>query len=267
MKEINIDWLENNKKEYLNDDKLRILRRCLVKNPISESMYVLEEENTDNFMFSIDIPTMSATDQKQSGRCWVFAGLNVLREIIGKKYNIDSFEFSQSYVAFYDKLEKVNFILEKLIELRNKAEDDRVLLWILDGGIADGGQWDMLVNVIEKYGLVSKNAMPETFISGSTREVNYLINAIIRKFNEQVREAKNIKLARELKEKTMKDVYNLLTTCYGVPPSKFNFEYVDKNKEYHIIKDVLPLEFYKNYVGDTLKDYVSIINAPTASKR
>ena len=217
-------------------------------------------------MFSIDIPTMSVSDQKQSGRCWIFAGLNVLREIIGKKYNIESFEFSQSYVAFFDKLEKVNFALEKLIELRNKDSDDRVLIWLLDNGIADGGQWDMLVNVIEKYGLVSKNAMLETFTSSCTREVNYLINAIIRKFNEQVRRVKSVKDARELKEETMVNVYNLLCSCYGVPPTKFNFEYVDKNKEYHIEKDITPIEFYKNYVGDTLKDYVSIINAPTKDK-
>ena len=92
--------------------------------------------------------------QKQSGRCWIFAGLNFLREIIGKKYNIENFEFSQNYVAFYDKLEKINFILEKSIELRNKDEDDRVLVWLLQTGIADGGQWDMFVNVVEKYGLV-----------------------------------------------------------------------------------------------------------------
>lgn len=266
MKEISIEWLDDRKKEYLDNEKLNLLRRCLSKNSISDCSYVLERESDDNFMFSIDIETMPVTDQKQSGRCWIFAGLNVLREIIGKKYGISNFEFSQSYVAFYDKLEKVNFALEKLIELRNKDEDDRVVVYLLDTGIADGGQWDMLVNVIEKYGLVSKNAMLETNISSSTREVNYLINAIIRKFNENVRKVKNIKGARELKESVMKDVYNLLTTCYGIPPSRFNFEYVDKNKDYHIEKDIKPIEFYKNYVGDILNDYVSIINAPSEDK-
>lgn len=266
MKEISIEWLNDRKKEYLNNPGLNVLRRCLTKNSISDTSYVLERESNDNFMFSIDIETMPVTDQKQSGRCWIFAGLNVLREIIGKKYNISNFEFSQSYVAFYDKLEKINFALEKLIELRNKDEDDRVVVYLLDTGIADGGQWDMLVNVIEKYGLVSKNAMLETNISSSTREVNYLINALIRKFNENVRKVKNIKEARELKESVMKDAYNLLTTCYGIPPSNFNFEYVDKNKEYHIEKGIKPIEFYKNYVGDILKEYVSIINAPSKDK-
>lgn len=266
MKEISIEWLESQNKEYSKRSELQVLRRALVKSPINNVTYNIEAETNDSFMFSIDIPTMTATNQKQSGRCWIFAGLNLLREIIAKKYNIESFELSQNYVAFYDKLEKVNFALEKLIELRNKDEDDRVVIWLLDNGIADGGQWDMLVNVIEKYGLVSKNAMLETDISSGTRNANYLINSIIRKFNEQVRKAKNIKEARELKENTMKDVYAFLCTCFGVPPTKFNFEYVDKNKEYHIEKDIKPLEFYKNYVGDVLKDYVSIINAPTKDK-
>lgn len=266
MKEISVEWLESQDKEYVKRSELQVLRRALVKSPINNVTYNIEAETNDSFMFSIDIPTMTATNQKQSGRCWIFAGLNLLREIIAKKYNIESFELSQNYVAFYDKLEKVNFALEKLIELRNKDEDDRVVIWLLDNGIADGGQWDMLVNVIEKYGLVSKNAMLETDISSGTRNANYLINSIIRKFNEKVRKVKNIKEARELKENTMKDVYAFLCTCFGVPPTKFNFEYVDKNKEYHIEKDIKPLEFYKNYVGDVLKDYVSIINAPTKDK-
>lgn len=266
MKEIEIQWLEDTKKEYLNNDKLTTLQRALVKNSISNSVISNEIKGKDTFKFSIDIKTMTATNQKQSGRCWIFAGLNVLREIIASKYNIENFEFSQNYVAFYDKLEKINFALEKLIELRNKDEDDRVLLWLLDNGIADGGQWDMLVNVIEKYGLVSKDAMLETESSSGTREVNYLVNCMIRKFNHKIRKMKNLKEIRALKESTIKDAYNLLCTCFGTPPAKFDFEYVNKNGEYHLEKDLKPIEFYKNYVGDVLKDYVSIINAPTTDK-
>jgi len=266
MKEINREWLDKESELYLGNEKKMMLRRALSRNLIDDVTYKLENESSDNFMFSVDIPTMSATNQRQSGRCWIFAGLNFLREIIAKKYNIENFEFSQNYVAFYDKLEKVNFALEKLIELRKEDSDDRVLLWILDGGIADGGQWDMLVNVIEKYGLVSKSAMLETSNSNSTRRINYLINSIIRKFNDEIRKLKNLKDIRELKAKRMSEVYSLLCSCFGVPPSKFNFEYVDKNKEYHLEKDISPIEFYKNYVGDVLKDYVSIINAPTKDK-
>lgn len=266
MKEINIEWLENNQKEYSKNDKLNTLQKAMVKNSISNVTYDNKVQGKDTFRFSIDIKTMSATNQRQSGRCWIFAGLNVLREIIANKYNIENFEFSQNYVAFYDKLEKINFALEKLIELRNKDKDDRVVLWLLDNGIADGGQWDMLVNVIEKYGLVSKDAMLETEISSGTREINYLINCMIRKFNGKIRKIKKLEEIKVLKESTMKDAYNLLCTCFGTPPSKFDFEYVDKNKEYHIEKDLKPLEFYKNYVGNVLKDYVSIINAPTSDK-
>lgn len=266
MKEIEIEWLEKNKKEYQDNEKLKVLQRALVKNSISNTLINNEVKGKDSFKFSIDIKTMNATNQKQSGRCWIFAGLNVLREIIANKYNIESFEFSQNYVAFYDKLEKINFALEKLIELRNKDADDRVLLWILDNGIADGGQWDMLVNVIEKYGLVTKDAMLETESSSGTREVNYLVNCMIRKFNGKIREIKNLTKIRELKEETMKEAYNLLVTCFGTPPSKFDFEYVNKNGEYHLEKDLKPIEFYRNYVGNVLKDYVSIIHAPTKDK-
>lgn len=266
MKEIEYSWLEEETKKYKENTSLNILKRALYKNPINDVAYNLEAETNDAFRFSIDIPTMSATNQKQSGRCWIFAGLNFLREIIAKKYKIENFEFSQNYVAFYDKLEKINFALEKLIDLRGKDSDDRVLLWILDGGIADGGQWDMLVNVIEKYGLVTKDAMLETQSSSGTRNINYLINCLIRKFNEKIRKVKNVKEAREIKDATIKEAYALLCTCFGVPPTKFDFEYVDKDKNYHIEKDLKPIEFYKNYVGDVLKDYVSIINAPTKDK-
>ena len=192
MKEISIDWLEQNKKAYVKNEKLNVLQRALVKNNISNATYNNKAQGKDSFRFSIDIKTMTATNQKQSGRCWIFAGLNVLREIIANKYNIENFEFSQNYVAFYDKLEKINFALEKLIELRNKDNDDRVVLWLLDNGIADGGQWDMLVNVIEKYGLVTKDAMLETDISSGTREINYLINCMIRKFNGKIRKMKKL---------------------------------------------------------------------------
>ena len=266
MKEINDKWLEGSLKEFKKDEKLRVLQRCLAKNSIDASTYVLENETHDNFMFSIDIPTMTATNQKQSGRCWIFAGLNLLREIIAKKYNIESFELSQNYIAFYDKLEKINYTLESLISLKDKDNDDRVVHWILSNGIADGGQWDMFVNIVQKYGVVSKEAMLETAISSETRTVNYLVNAMLRKFNEKIRKENNIKEIQKIKDKTMKDAYKLLCTCFGTPPSEFDFEYVDKNKAYHIERKITPKQFYKDYLKDNLSNYVSIVNAPTSDK-
>ena len=266
MKEINRDWLNMANKHYGKNKNLNTLRRALAKNDINSSTYNIEFEGKDKFNFSIDIPTMSATNQKQSGRCWIFAGLNFLREIVAKKYNIENFEFSQNYVAFYDKLEKINFILEKSIELKNKPADDRVVTWLLTSAIADGGQWDMFVNVVEKYGLVSKDAMPETNASSGTRQMNYLINSMLRKFNAKIRKENDEDKISDIKNKTMEEAYNLLCTCFGVPPTKFDFEYVDKEKKYHLEKNILPLEFYNNYVGDVLKNYVSIINAPTQDK-
>lgn len=266
MKNITNKWLEKEEQAYRSNKNLEVLRRAVNKNKISNAVIKQEELPSVAFKFSIDIPTMTATNQKQSGRCWIFAGLNVLREIIGKKYNIENFEFSQNYVAFYDKLEKINYAFEQIILLKDKPSDDRVLLWVLDNGICDGGQWDMLVNVIEKYGLVSKDAMPETFASSATSDVNYLTNCLIRKFNSEVRRAKSSAEITRLKDARLEDAYALLSTAFGVPPKTFDFEYVDKNKEYHLEKNVTPLDFYNKYVGGLLEEYISIINAPTKDK-
>lgn len=125
---------------------------------------------------------MNVCNQKQSGRCWIFAGLNILREIIGKKLNVEQFELSQNYVAFFDKLEKINFTLSSVMELLDKEHDDRTLMHILTNGVGDGGQWDMFANLVKKYGVCPKNAMVETYQSSGTRESDLLINSMIRKF-------------------------------------------------------------------------------------
>lgn len=269
MEKINPKWLEKTNKEYLNNKTQTIVRRALFKSDLNSFSRVMEEVNHNQFKFSHEIPTMEATNQKASGRCWIFAGLNVLREIIGKKYNIENFEFSQNYVAFYDKLEKINFYFESVLKLLDVPADDRTLVCINENGIQDGGQWDMLVSIIEKYGLVSKNAMPETFSSSNTRKMNSLINIKLKQFCAKARELHQNKQdakIKELKEEYLKDAYTLLCSCFGVPPTKFDFEYINKNKEYKIEKNITPLQFYKEYVGDILQDYVSIINSPTKDK-
>lgn len=119
---------------------------------------------------------MNATNQKSSGRCWIFAGLNVLREIVGKRCGIESFELSQNYVAFWDKYEKANYFYESILDTADRDIDDRTVQFILSNGIQDGGQWDMLVNLIKKYGLVPKDAMPETHHSSATGPMNWLLN-------------------------------------------------------------------------------------------
>ena len=168
--------------KYQKDEKNVILRHALTKNGIYELANSQDNAAEMDFNFDIDIKTMSATNQRASGRCWLFAATNVCREVIANKLNLGSFELSQSYLAFFDRLEKANYLLEAVIELIDKDYDDRTLTFLLQGGVGDGGQWDMFVNLVNKYGLCPKNVYPETYTSSATRETAQLINFNIRKF-------------------------------------------------------------------------------------
>lgn len=269
MEPIKIDQLNNDLESYKEDSKNKVIRHALSKTALSDVAYSQDELANMDFQFDINIKTLPVADQKSSGRCWIFAATNLCREIIAKKNNLDSFELSQSYVAFYDRLEKSNYCLETIIELLGKDYDDRELSYILMNGISDGGQWDMFVSIIEKYGLCPKNVYPETYTSSNTRETNTLINFNIRKFAsdaQKLYKTKGIDSVRKLKKAVLKKIYFLLVNTYGVPPTSFDFEYTDKNGNYHLEKGYTPLSFKEHYIGSHLLEYVSIINAPTKSK-
>lgn len=269
MKNIELQELKNQLEEYKRDEKHAVLRHALVKNSLFDVVTNQDEIKKYDFNFSIDIKTLPVANQKQSGRCWIFAATNFLREIIAKDLKLANFELSQSYVAFYDRLEKVNYTLEAIIELLDKDYDDRTLSFILMNGIGDGGQWDMFVSVVNKYGLCPKNAFPETATSSGTRDTNSLINFNIRKFASEAKslyEKEGLDAVRKLKDELLKKVYFLLIDAYGVPPEEFDFEYTDKDGNYHLDRGLNPQSFKEKYIGDTLSQYVSIINAPTKNK-
>ena len=125
--------------------------------------------------------TLPVTNQKSSGRCWLFAALNLFREIANKKLNMDKFELSQNFIAYWDKLEKANYFLESILDTLDLYKDDRMVNYIVTTGIQDGGQWDMMANLVIKYGLVPKSAMPETYASSNTRSLNQAINIKLRR--------------------------------------------------------------------------------------
>lgn len=262
--------LDRFQEHYDQNPLLRAMSNVLTENSIADIANVHGARSAEQFHFSLEIPTLPAANQKASGRCWIFAGLNVLREKIAKKYNLEGFELSQNYTAFWDKYEKINYMLESIIDLADRPTDDRVLTWVLQVGIQDGGQWDMLVNVIQKYGLVPQSAMVETFQSSNTGRMNHLINrrmsiyaAVIQKM---YREGKTRDEIRIEKEKMLDEMYGFLCANFGVPPKTFDFEYTDKDKNYGIIRDLTPMQFLNEYVEGDLDAYVSIINAPTQDK-
>ncbi len=269
MEPIKKTYLEKELNNYKGDEKNTIIRHALVKNSLLTVASSQDEIKEMDFNFDINIKTLPAANQKASGRCWLFAATNVCREVIAKKLNLANFELSQSYLAFYDRLEKSNYLLEAVIELIDKEYDDRTLAFLLQNGVGDGGQWDMFVSLANKYGLCPKNVYPETNTSSATRETAQLINFTIRKFASDAKalyQAKGLEAVRKEKEEVLNKIYFLLVNAYGLPPEKFDFEYTDKDGNYHLEKGFDALSFKEKYLGDSLNDYVSLINAPTKDK-
>jgi bleomycin hydrolase len=268
MKEITIKDLESLQETYSKDKVNNALRRVLLRNDLSNLFYKQEEASNTKFVFSDELKTLPVANQKRSGRCWIFAGLNVVREAVAKKYGLESFELSQNYISFWDKFEKINYFIESIDDFLDINIDDRTLQHILNAGIQDGGQWDMFVNVVEKYGIVPKEKMIETASSDSTFYMNNIINIKLREYAANARKLKSEGKETDiptLKVKALQELYTFLVTNFGVPPKEFNFEYTNKDG-YHIIKGLTPLSFYKEAAGGNLRDYVSLINSPTKDK-
>ncbi|MBO4540961.1 MAG: C1 family peptidase [Bacilli bacterium] len=257
------------RKSYEKDGKNQIVRQALSRSPLSDVCFVSESSYGVTPHFSVEVKTLPVANQRQSGRCWIFAALNILREKIAKDLKLKSFELSQNYISLYDKIEKANFALETMIDLADRDHDDRVLQFLLFAPVSDGGQWDMFVNLVAKYGLMPKDAFPETKQSNTTRESDALVNAAIRKFAHDAHElylAGKAEEIRPLKEKVMDKIYAFFLNCFGVPPKKFDFQYQDEKDKYHIVRNLTPKSFFEKYVGDVIYEYQSLINSPTADK-
>ncbi len=220
--------------------------------------------------FSIELKTLPVTNQEHSGRCWLFAATNVLRERVAQKLNLEQFELSQSYLAFWDKFERANYLLETMIALSDLPTDDRTVQFVLQTGVHDGGQWDMFANIVRKYGVVPKDVFGETYASANTRSMNHVLNRNLKicaaKLRNMIAAGADEAALQKEKEDMLGKVYGFLCSCYGEPPKTFDFEYVDKDGNYAIEKGYTPQAFCAKYVGNLLDETVSVIHAPTADK-
>jgi bleomycin hydrolase len=253
-----------------SDPKNLLALNAVTKNGIAAVALSRKEVDRINYTFSHLIESPEATNQERSGRCWLFSGLSFLCLEATKKLNLETFELSEIYQMFWDKLEKANFFLENIIETRNEPLDCRVVLWILSDPLPDGGQWDMFVNLVEKYGVVPKSFMPETNSSRNSDPMNTLLAAKLREYAKLLREmhtqGSSIQELRELKGKLLEEFYKMLTIHLGRPPSNFYWEWQDKDQIFHRHGNITPREFYKQYVNIDLDDLVCLINAPTKDK-
>ena len=270
MKPITAEQISNWSEHYRQSETRQLATLALSKAGVNDAAYVSKASFAMRQKFSVEIETMKVTNQKHSGRCWLFAATNVLREKIAKELNLEEFELSQSYLAFWDKFERCNFFLESILATADLPTDDRTVAFILNTGVHDGGQWDMFANIVRKYGIVPKDVYDETYQSGSTREMNAVLNRNLKVCAARLRKmAAGGTGAEEIqaeKARMLDAIYGFLCSCYTEPPKQFNFEYVDKEKKYHIEKGCTPLGFFEKYVGDLLDRTVSIIHAPTADK-
>ena len=225
-------------------------------------------ENTP--VFSLDLTKDKVSDQKASGRCWMFAALNTFRHKMIAGFQLEDFELSQAHTFFWDKYEKSNWFLEQVIATADQELTSRKVKFLLDTPQQDGGQWDMVVALFEKYGVVPKSVYPESISSSNSRELNQILNKLLRQdaqiLRELVSEGANSAELQAKKEELLQEVFNILAMNLGLPPRQFDFSYRDKDNHFHSESGLTPLTFYQKYVDLKLEDYVSIINAPTADK-
>jgi bleomycin hydrolase len=250
--------------------KNRALMHATVNNGIFPTCLVKGDEAAAVHEFSTQIEAGKVTNQKKSGRCWMFSALNVMRIEVMKKLNIENFELSQSYPLFYDKLEKSNYFLENIIETLEEPLSGRTVAFLLTDPLGDGGQWDMFANLVRKYGVVPKQCMGESKSSSETRTMDGLLTTKLRGFACELREAAKDGADEEklyaMKGDMIATVYRMLSISLGKPPVSFTFETRDKDDKFIRIKDITPQQFYKEYVSMDLDRYISLINAPTADK-
>ena len=236
------------------------------------SSVALDRKDVDriNFTFSHQIASPEVTNQEKSGRCWLFSGLSFLALEGMKKLNVKTFELSEIYQMFWDKLEKANFFLENIIDTKEEPLGSRRVMWLLSDPLSDGGQWDMFVNLVNKYGVVPKSFMPENMNSNNSEQMNVLLEAKLREYARLIRDSHTngdgLEALSSLKERFLEEFYRMLVICLGKPPTDLYWEWRDKDENFHRRGRLTPKEFYREYIALELEDYVCLINAPTADK-
>ena len=240
----------------------KALRNALATTPINTLAMNAENAAMIDTHFSDRVKTKGITDQKSSGRCWLFTGLNVLRAKMIDKYELPGMEFSQNYLFFYDQLEKANLFLQGVIDTKDLPFEDRKVDWLFSNPLSDGGQFTGVSNLITKYGLVPAEAMPETYQSDNTSQMANLLKLKLREYGLELREAPKSKV-QDMKIRQLSEIYRMLALCLGEPVQEFEWTRCDKNNNIVSRKKYTPKSFYDEFIGEDLENnYVMIMNDP-----
>ncbi|KRL66414.1 C1 family peptidase [Companilactobacillus versmoldensis] len=246
------------------------IKNAVANNGIYKSSETLASKIAMDPTFSVEIDTGSVSDQKQSGLCWAFAALNTMRHPIQNNFKIKGFELSEAYMLFWDKLEKSNYFYENVINTAALPIGDRKVDFLMATPQQDGGQWDMVMALVAKYGVVPKAVMPDTASRTNSRELNSVLNTKLRKnavtLRKLVNDGESENDIQRQKDEMLSEIYKILVYSVGEPPEKFDWAYRDDDKKYHKEVGITPQDFFKKYVGWDLDNYISTINAPTDDK-
>ena len=265
---ISAGMLEQIKKAQPQDAGQQALRNAVTGASLQSLAMPMSARSAGDTHFSHRVPTKGITDQQQSGRCWLFTGLNVMRSRMITKYNLGAFEFSQSYCFFYDQLEKSNLFLQSAIDLAKLPMDDKKVDWLFHNPLSDGGTFCGVQDVVTKYGLVPAEVMPETFSANNTGQMSTLIATKLREYGLELRamvaDGAKAKALNDRKTQMLGTVYHMLSLCLGEPPVSFTWTRKDAQGNPVDTREYTPLSFYQTYVGADLKgNYVMLMNDPS----
>ena len=258
--------IEEFRKSFDSDPSATVAQNAISNADLSTLALRRDLVQDMDFSFSTKLDDWNATNQRRSGRCWLFATLNLFRVGAMKKMNLKKFEFSQAHIHFWDKLERANHFLEAILETSDSPVDDRTIHFLLSDPIGDGGQWNMATNLIRKHGLVPMSAYPESHSSSNTRSMNTVLKDILRTSASEIRkildDGGSNNEARRHKEGRMKEIWRVLCIHLGTPPEKFDWQWRDKDNEFHRKGTMTPLEFVDEYVEVDWEEYICIVNDP-----
>ena len=270
MSELTKEFTDQLYANYEANVKYVALENAVTHNGIHASLETRKSAVENTPVFSLDLTKDKVTNQKASGRCWMFAALNTFRHKMISSFQLEDFELSQAHTFFWDKYEKSNWFLEQVIATADQELTSRKVAFLLQTPQQDGGQWDMVVSLFEKYGVVPKSVYPESISSSNSRELNTYLNKLLRQdaqiLRDLIHSGADSEVVASKKQELLQEIFNFLAISLGLPPREFDFSYRDKDNQFHSESGLTPQSFYKKYVDLQLDDYVSIINAPTTDK-
>lgn len=266
MKEIDDALLQEFRSAYEKDREAQTLNSALAKTDLADLAFVPMKAALHQGPFAVEVKTRGITAQQKSGRCWLFAALNILRESVAEKCGLEQFQLSQNHLSFYDKLEKANNFLEMVIQQAGEPVKGQSMQYVLRG-MVDGGYWSETAHLVEKYGVMPQTAWPESYQSEHTDRFLAAMNRLLRKDALELRELVQAgENPYPRKKEMLAEVYKAECIAFGAPVETFDFAWRDKEKKYHCDRNLTPKEFYEKYVGMALEEYLPVINEPTPDK-